>query len=81
MLELSSTRVFLNRLLRFLSVSSLLFLASIIIDFAKHGLSEYSIAGYGLRIFEGFVALMFLTLLFTAFIHFDKGSSSGGRRG
>ena len=81
MSEKSSIRAFLNRLKRFSSVSSLLFLASVIIDFARHGLGEYSIAGYGLRIFEGFVALMFLTLLFTAFIHFDKGSSSGGRRG
>jgi hypothetical protein len=81
MSEKSSTKAFLNRLKRFFFVSSLLFLASVIIDFAKHGLGEYSIAGYGLRIFEGFVALLLLTLLFTAFYHFGKGSSGGGQRG
>jgi hypothetical protein len=81
MSEKSSTRAFLNRLKRFSSVSSLLFLASVIIDFAKHGLGEYSIAGYVLRIFKGFVALVFFTLLITALYHFDKGSSGGVRRG
>ena len=81
MSEKSSTRAFLNRLKRFFFVSSLLFLASVIIDFAKHGLGEYSIAGYGLRMFAGFVALMFFTFLITVFYHFDKSSSGGGRRG